>query len=97
MSYIYIFISRIVNKSPNEKPEEMIEIAQNRAGYSSGLFGNPNPQASEGLFQPSRFKRLTINLNLFQELNASDQESSKQNSGAKLCEFSFTACSMLVG
>ena len=69
----------------------MIEIGHDRAGYSSGLLGHPNPQESEGLFQPSRFKRLTMNLNLFQEPNASDQESSKQNSGAKLCEFSFTA------
>ena len=68
----------------------MIEIGHNGAGYSSGLFGHPNPQDSEGSFQPSRFKRLTMNLNLFQESNA------KQNSGAKLGEFSFTAACYVV-
>ena len=79
LNFFLIFISRNLNKNLNENSEEMLEI------------GQAGTQDSEGLFQPSRFKRLTMNLNLFQEPNASDQESSKQNCGAKLCEFSFTA------
>ena len=66
-----------MNKNLKGNAEEMLEI------------GQPSTQDSEGLFQHSRFKRLTMNLNLFQEPNASDQESSKQNCGAKLREFVF--------
>ena len=64
----------------------MIEIG-------SGLDGHPSNQSSEDLFQQSRFKRLTMNFNLFQEPNLTDQESSEQSFGTKLCKFSVRAAS----
>ena len=70
----------------------MIEIG-------SGLDGHPSYQSSEDMLQPSepsRFKRLTMNFNnfnLYQEPNLTDQESSEQSCGAKLCKFSFRAAS----
>ena len=83
---LLVFISRIVNESLHENAEEMIEIG-------SGLDGQPSNKSSEDLFQPSRFKRLTMNLNLFQEPNLTHQESSEQSCGAKLCKFSYWAAS----
>ena len=64
----------------------MIEIA-------SGLDGHPSNKSSVDLFQPSRFKRLTMNLNLYQEPNITNQESSEQSRGTKFCKFSFRAAS----
>ena len=81
--------SRIVNKSLHENAKEMIEIG-------SGLDGHPSNQSSEDLIQPSRFKRLTMNFNnfnLYQEPNLTDQESSEQSCGAKLCKFSVRVAS----
>ena len=52
----------------------------------SGLDGHPSTQ-------PSRFKRLTMNFNLLQEPDLTNQESSEQSFSAKLCKFSLRAAS----
>ena len=83
---LLIFISRILDKSLHKNAEEMIEIG-------SSLDGHPSTQSSEGLFQPSRFKRLTMNFNLYPEPILTNEESSEQSCGAKLCKFSFRATS----
>ena len=83
-----IFISRIVTKRLRENAEEITEI-----DIDIGLDGHPPSESSEDLSKPSRFKRLTMNLNLFQEPILTDQESSEQSCGAKLCKFSFRAAS----
>ena len=64
----------------------MIEIG-------SSLDGHPSNKSSEDLFQPSRFKRLTMNFNLNPEPNLTNQKSSEQSCGAKLCKFSFKEAS----
>ena len=69
-----------MNKSVHENAMGIIEIG-------SDLDGHPSNKSFVDLFQPSRFKRLTMNFNLYQEPNITNQESSEQSSGAKFCKF----------